>query len=163
MTVVGIGAAHFSTAWCKKLSRTNEPDELYSSPHEPKGKRRRLNQDINLPQFDCPSDAQLSQYQDTSQSGNRVLSTARDMVNGLEEAEHSHRDAEHFRTQTHEGVFSRPSQWEDAAALMPLASNRQQSGPEAYPSGMESNPPTGQAFFTTEVGVQGMTNLGMSK
>lgn len=129
MTVAGTGAAHFSTVWCEKS----------------RGKRRRLNQDINLPQFDCPSDAQLSQYQDTSQSGNRVLSTARDIVNGLEEAEHSHRDAEHFRTQTHEGLFSRPSQWEDAAALMPLASCHQQSGPEAYSSGMESNPPTGQA------------------
>lgn len=58
-----------------------------------------------------------------------------DIVNGLEEAEHSHRDAEHFRTQTHEGLFSRPSQWEDAA------SSHQQSEPEAYSSGMELNPP----------------------
>ncbi|KAL9099828.1 MAG: hypothetical protein Q9163_004722 [Psora crenata] len=126
-------------AWCKKLSRTNNPYEPCSSPSEPSGKRRRLNQDANFQQFVGPSDAQPSQYQDTSQRGNRVLSTARDMANGLEGAEQNHGDAEHFRIQPHEGLFSRPSQWEDAAALMPLASGHQQSGPDAYPSGTVSN------------------------
>ncbi len=78
--IVDIDAAHFSTVWCKKSRE----------------KRRQLNQNINLSQFDCFFDVQLSQYQDTSQSDNQVLSTARDIINDLEETKHSHRDAEHF-------------------------------------------------------------------
>ncbi len=161
--VADTDAAHFSTVWCKKLSRINKSYESCSSLSESWEKHHRLNQNINLLQFDCFFDAQLSQYQDTLQSDNWILSTARDMINDLEETKHSHRDAEHFRTQTHEDVFSRSSQWENATALMLLASSHQQSELEIYSSEIKSNSLTDQTFFTTEIKVQELMNLDMSK
>ncbi len=145
--IADIDAAHFSTVWCEKSRE----------------KRRQLNQNINLSQFDCFFDVQLSQYQDTSQSDNQVLSTARDIINDLEETKHSHRDEKHFQTQTHEDLFSRSSQWENVTALMLLASSHQQSELEIYSSEMKSNLFTDQTFFTTEIEVQELTNLDMSK
>jgi len=114
-------------------------------------------------QFDCFFDVQLSQYQDTSQSDNQVLSTVRDIINDLEEMKHSHRDAEHFQTSSHEDLFSRFSQWENVIALMLLASNHQQSELKIYSSEMKLNSFTDQTFFITEIKVQKLMNLDMSK
>lgn len=85
------------------------------------------------------------------------------MINDLEETKHNHRDAEHFRIQTHEDVFSRSSQWKNATALMLLASSHQQSELNVYSSEMKLNSLTDQTFFTTETEVQELTNLIMSK
>ncbi len=161
--VADTDAAHFSTVWCKKLLQINKSYESCSSFSESWRKRHRLNQNINLLQFDCFFDAQLLQYQDTLQSNNWVLSTARNMINDLEEMKHSHRDAEHFRTQTYEDVFSRSSQWKNVTALMLLASSHQQSELEIYSSEMKSNSFTDQTFFTTEIEVQELMNLNISK
>ena len=47
--------------------------------------------------------------------------------------------------------------------LIRIASNQQENRPDAHTLGIDSNQRPDQAFFTTGVGVQGLTNLGISE
>ena len=47
--------------------------------------------------------------------------------------------------------------------LIRLASTQQENRPDAYTSGIDSSQRPDQAFFTTGVGVQGLTNMGISE
>ena len=80
---------------------------------EPSRKRRRLNEAVNPSPFSGASDAQVSHYQSTSQSGNQISTTARERGNGGGEAEQP-------PTEIHEDLRSRPIQWERESIGMPF-------------------------------------------